>query len=375
MFKIRRLLLGKPRDPMKKDTRKHIALIAFLAWIGLGADGLSSSSSGPEQAFYALGPHTHLALYLAILTAITVFLISFAYNQVIKLFPNGGGGYKVASQLIGPHAGLVSGAALIIDYILTIAISIAAGADAVFSLLPPVYQPFKLVAEPVILILLLVSNLRGAKESIKILMVIFLGFFVTHIVVIVVGIIMHESKFTTVVHRSIYETAHHIKIYGWFFVLALFMRAYSLGAGTYTGLEAVSNNVNILAEPRVKTGSLTMLYMAISLSLVAGGIILLYLLWNVHQMEIVMTKTDTLSKDLIVKETSEFIQERFPAFNGVDVDGETPLLDNGEIDSLGILDLMNFLEERFSIEMTDDDFLPDYFESLNTLSELVISKA
>lgn len=282
MFKIRRLLLGKPRDPMKKDTRKHIALIAFLAWIGLGADGLSSSSYGPEQAFYALGPHTHLALYLAILTAITVFLISFAYNQVIKLFPNGGGGYKVASQLIGPHAGLVSGAALIIDYILTIAISIAAGADAVFSLLPPVYQPFKLVAEPVILILLLVSNLRGAKESIKILMVIFLGFFVTHIVVIVVGIIMHESKFTTVVHRSIYETAHHIKIYGWFFVLALFMRAYSLGAGTYTGLEAVSNNVNILAEPRVKTGSLTMLYMAISLSLVAGGIILLYLLWNVH---------------------------------------------------------------------------------------------
>lgn len=88
-----------------------------------------------------------------------------------------------------------------------------------------------------------------------------------------------------------------------------------------------------------------------------------------------MTKTDTLSKDLIVKETSKFIQERFPAFNGVDVDGETPLLDNGEIDSLGILDLMNFLEERFSIEMTDDDFLPDYFESLNTLSELVISKA
>jgi len=282
MFKISRILLGKPRDPMKKDTRKHIALIAFLAWIGLGADGLSSSSYGPEQAFYALGPHTHLALYLAILTAITVFLISLAYNQVIKLFPNGGGGYKVASQLIGPHAGLISGAALIIDYVLTIAISIAAGTDAVFSLLPPYYQPYKLVVEPIVLLLLLVSNLRGAKESIKILMVIFLGFFVTHIIIIAAGIIMHEKGIPAVVHTSIYETANHIKVYGWFFVLALFMRAYSLGAGTYTGLEAVSNNVNILAEPRVKTGSLTMLYMAISLSIVAGGIILLYLLWNVH---------------------------------------------------------------------------------------------
>ncbi len=282
MFKIRRILLGKPRDPMKKDTRKHIALIAFLAWIGLGADGLSSSSYGPEQAFYALGPHTHLAIYLAILTAITVFLISLAYNQVIKLFPNGGGGYKVASKLIGPHAGLVSGAALIIDYILTIAISIAAGADAIFSLLPPAYQPYKLIAESLILVLLLMTNLRGAKESIKILMIIFLGFFVTHIIIIATGIILHEGQLTTVVHTSIYDTANHIKVYGWFFVLALFMRAYSLGAGTYTGLEAVSNNVNILAEPRVKTGSLTMLYMATSLSVVAGGIILLYLLWNVH---------------------------------------------------------------------------------------------
>jgi acyl carrier protein len=87
-----------------------------------------------------------------------------------------------------------------------------------------------------------------------------------------------------------------------------------------------------------------------------------------------MSTEVTLSKELIVKETSAFIQDRFPAFNGVEIDGETPLLDNGEIDSLGILDLMNFLEERFSIEMTDDDFLPDYFETLTTLSDLVLSK-
>ncbi|OGO96232.1 MAG: amino acid transporter [Coxiella sp. RIFCSPHIGHO2_12_FULL_44_14] len=281
MFKLRDLLLGKPRNPMRRNTRKHIALIAFLAWIGLGADGLSSSAYGPEQAFYALGTHTHLALFLALITAFTVFLISLAYNQVIRLFPNGGGGYKVASKLIGPYAGLVSGAALIIDYILTIAISIAAGTDAIFSLLPFSYQPYKLLVESVMLIFLLVLNLRGAKESIKLLMIIFLGFFISHLFMIFAGIIMHAPQLPGVISTSVIKTKEHIQLLGWGFMLALFIRAYSLGAGTYTGIEAVSNNVHILAEPRVRTGSWTMLYMAISLSFVAGGIIFLYLLWHV----------------------------------------------------------------------------------------------
>src|ERR1700693_28799 len=127
--RISEALLGTALDPFSKQTRQHIALIAFLAWVGLGADGLSSSCYGPEEAFKALGGHTHLGLYLALATAITVFVISLAYNQVIELFPSGGGGYKVATKLISPHAGLVSGSALILDYVLTIAISVASGGD------------------------------------------------------------------------------------------------------------------------------------------------------------------------------------------------------------------------------------------------------
>lgn len=121
---------------MDPTSRRHVALIAFFAWVGLGADGLSSACYGPEEAYAALGAHTPFGLYLAAATVVTVFIISLAYNQVIELFPNGGGGYKVATQLIGPYAGLTSGAALIVDYVLTIAISIASGADALFSLLP-----------------------------------------------------------------------------------------------------------------------------------------------------------------------------------------------------------------------------------------------
>jgi hypothetical protein len=112
MKTISAALFGASLDPFSSQTRQHIALVAFLAWIGLGADGLSSSCYGPEEAFLALGEHTHLALYMAAATALTVFVIAVAYNQVIELFPSGGGGYKVATNLIGPlhRAGLGSGA-------------------------------------------------------------------------------------------------------------------------------------------------------------------------------------------------------------------------------------------------------------------------
>ena len=185
---LRRLITGAPLDPLDPRTRQHVALIAFFAWVGLGADGLSSSCYGPEEAFLALGSHTHFGLYLAVAIAVTVFIISLAYNQVIELFPNGGGGYKVATNLLGPHAGLVSGAALIVDYVLTIAISIASGADALFSLLPLSLHSYKIGIEIAAIVLLVALNLRGMKEAIKFLLPIFIGFVVVHVVLICYGI-------------------------------------------------------------------------------------------------------------------------------------------------------------------------------------------
>src|ERR1700680_4119122 len=271
--------------PFTQQTRRHVTLVAFLAWVGLGADGLSSSCYGPEEAFLALGAHTHLALYMAIATAMTVFIIAVAYNQVIELFPSGGGGYKVATKLIGPYTGLVSGAALIVDYMLTIAISIASGVDAVFSLLPVAAQAFKLATEIGLVLLLLVLNLRGMQESIKILLPIFLGFFIAHVLLIVYGVFFHAEALPALVPDTLNQTSELTQQMGWVFVASLFLRAYSLGGGTYTGIEAVSNNVQSLVEPRVKTGKWTMFYMAVSLSFTAGGIILLYLLWQVQPVE------------------------------------------------------------------------------------------
>lgn len=278
--KLREAVIGKPQDPLHPETRQNIALVAFLAWISLGADGLSSACYGPQEAFLALGRYTHFGLYLAAATFLTVFIIALAYNQVIELFPTGGGGYKVATQLLGSRAGLISGSSLLVDYVLTIAISIAAGVDALFSLLPPEAQPYKLPTEIALGIGLIVLNLRGMKESIRILLLVFLGFILTHAFLIAYGIIAHAEGLPHLIPDTISETEELSQQMGWVFAVSLFLRAYSLGGGTYTGLEAVSNHVNLLSEPRVRTGKFTMLYMATALSFTAGGIILLYLLWE-----------------------------------------------------------------------------------------------
>jgi len=285
LLKIRNFLFGSPRDPFDSETRRSISLIAFFAWVGLGADGISSSCYGPEEAFLALKGHEALAIYLAIATAITVFIISYAYTQVIELFPNGGGGYRVATKLLGKHAGLVSGSALIIDYVLTISISVASGIDAIFSFFPLEWHSVKLPFELLIVAFLAFLNLRGSKESIKFLMPVFLGFIITHFSLILYGIIAHHYGLAKLVPQAINETREIKNSFGWIFVLSLFLKSFSMGGGTYTGLEAVSNNVGTLSEPRVKTAKLTMFLLAVSLAFTAAGIILLYLLWGVGKVQ------------------------------------------------------------------------------------------
>src|SRR5947209_13221905 len=136
--RMKRVLLGRKRE-LHPQVFHKVSLIALLAWVGLGADGLSSSAYGPEEAFRTLGAHTYLAMALAVATAFTVLVISYAYSRIIEQFPLGGGGYVVASRLLGQRAGVVSGCALVVDYVLTISISIAAAGDAIFSFLPPAW--------------------------------------------------------------------------------------------------------------------------------------------------------------------------------------------------------------------------------------------
>ena len=283
--KILHKLIGPPRDINDSSLFHKISLIPFLAWIGLGADGLSSSAYGPEEAFKALGEHTYLAIFLALATAITVFIISYAYSRIIEHFPHGGGGYVVATHTLGEKAGVLSGCALLVDYMLTIAISIAACGDALFSFLPSELHLFKLPFEVLLIAILIILNLRGVKESVIFLAPIFLTFIITHALMLGYGILTHIRDIGPISEELRKEFQHGVFMLGRWGLFLLFLHAYSLGGGTYTGIEAVSNGLQIMREPRVHTGKRTMLYMSTSLALTAGGIFICYLLLKVHPIE------------------------------------------------------------------------------------------
>ena len=281
---VTRKIFGAPRDLHDPHIFHKISLIPLLAWIGLGADGLSSSSYGPEEAFKALGSHTYLSLFLAVATALTVAVISYTYSKIIEHFPYGGGGYIVATHMIGEKAGVVSGGALIVDYVLTIAVSITACVDAMFSYLPLEFQRFKILAASVLIIFLMILNIRGVKESIAALAPIFITFIITHILMLGYGIFSHLGGLGPVVNNFHTNFTNDLSTIGGIGIFLLFLRAYSLGGGTYTGIEAVSNGLQIMREPKVQTGKRTMLYMATSLALTAAGLFLCYLLLEVRPL-------------------------------------------------------------------------------------------
>ncbi len=293
--RLLRWLFGAPRDVHDPRVFHRISLIAFLAWIGLGADGLSSSAYGPPEAFRALftrNPVTgavegqwYLAVFLALVTALTVFIISYAYTRVIEHFPSGGGGYVVATKLLGPRAGVVSGCALLVDYMLTITTSVAAGGDALFDLFPAALRTnhaLKLACELGVVAALVVMNMRGVKESVEVVMPIFLAFVATHLVLIVGGAVVHAGNLPEVARQVSTGMGDGLRTFGKWGLFLIFIRSFSLGSGTFTGIEAVSNGLPVMREPRVQTGKRTMLYMAVSLAFTAGGILLCYLLFDVQ---------------------------------------------------------------------------------------------
>ena len=280
--RCKRILIGKPLDLFDRRIFHTMALVPVLAWVGLGADGLSSCAYGPEEAFKAVGAHhTYLGVALAIAVAGTVWLLALAYAALIEAFPTGGG-YGVASKMLGRRAGLVSGCALLVDYVLTITISVAAAGKALFSLLPPEWAAWTLPCELVALAFLTMINMRGAKESILVLLPIFAVFVLSHVAMIVSGIIRQVPHAPQVAQDIFNGWSSGYAELGAGVLMAKLATAYAMSGSTYTGLEAVSNGLPLLREPRVQNGKRTMWYLAVSLSIAAAGMITCYLLWDVR---------------------------------------------------------------------------------------------
>src|SRR5438876_210301 len=233
------LVFGKRKDPNDPAAHKHLSLVAFLAWVGLGADGLSSACYGPQETFKALKQHSYLAPWLAVATMVTVSILSAAYSSTISAFPSGGGGYSVATRTLGRHPGMVCGCALVFDYILTVGISLAAGAKAIFSMLPETWERYRIFAALAGTVILMVMNFRGVKESVTVLMPIFILFLATHVVLISMAIFGPPAA------SSIPSAVANAPPLAMAAAAIILLKAFSKGAGTYTGIEAISNSLTI----------------------------------------------------------------------------------------------------------------------------------
>ena len=184
--------------------------------------------------------------------------------------------------------GLVSGSALVVDYVLTITISVAAAVDAIysFSWMPPHGQ---VLLGSLLILTLILLNLRGIKESVTLLTPIFLLFLVMHALLIGAAIGLNVHKIQPTLVDNAHRIADHSRtMLDMLVLVGVFLRAYSLGGSSFTGIEAVSNSVSVLREPRVETGKKTMRYMALSLSLAVAGLLISYLLIDLKPFE---TKT------------------------------------------------------------------------------------
>lgn len=283
--RVKVVVIGGARNIRDRSIFHKLSLIAFFAWIGLGADGLSSSCYGPEEAFLALGHHHYLGIFVALATAVTIFVVSTSYSQIIEQFPTGGGGYVVASKLLSPSVGMVSGCALLVDYVLTISLSVASGVEALLSFFPANWAGAKVALTILVILVLTVMNLRGVKESVLPLVPIFAVFVVAHAVAIVYALGGHLWGFAAVAEATVADIRTSSSELGLFGMFMLIMHSYGMGAGTYTGIEAVSNGLPNLREPRVQTGQRTMIYMAASLAVTVVGLMLAYLLFQVQHEE------------------------------------------------------------------------------------------
>lgn len=253
------------------------------AWVAVGACGLASVAFGPEESFKALGESRHLLLFLGLLTALSILLVSLTYFRVTELFPKGGGGYAMATNLLGPKVGLIAGAALLVDYVLMVALGISASTHLMFSFLPPYFYEYRVWVSMALMLALMNFHIQGRHLNLKPFKYLFVAFLLTHLVFILVGFSDHFQDIGGVVKRSIETTESDLSTLGWLPVLAIFARGFFLGGGTYTGIEAASDTVQLSRYRQSSENRRKMLaYVACALAFAAASLAALYSLWDVN---------------------------------------------------------------------------------------------
>jgi amino acid transporter len=276
----KRWLIG---EPLPSDKLEGQLLPKYLALPIFASDALSSVAYAPQEmllilllggtAFLAFAPWVAAAVVLLL----TVVVLS--YRQLVKAYPSGGGDYEVARKNIGEVAGLIVASALLVDYVLTVAVSVASGVDNIISAIP-ILNPWRVEVAILFLVLLMAVNLRGVRESGKAFAAPTYLFIASIAVMIVTALVEAISGHTPVAESSIY----HVKpesIAQVAFVLLL-LRAFSSGCSALTGVEAVSNGVQAFRHPKVQNAQKTLVLMGSIAIVLFIGLVTVALLSKVH---------------------------------------------------------------------------------------------
>ena len=266
--KLRNVFIGNPLKSAGESDEEHL-LSKSQALAMLSSDALSSIAYGPEQVILVLTTISAAAIWwslpIGLLVLVLLASLTISYQQVIHAYPKGGGAYMVSTENLSPSMGLIAGGSLLVDYMLTVAVSVSSGADAITSAFPAIKE-FNLEISIVLVLILMFMNLRGLRESATSLMIPVYLFIVSILFLIGYGGIQIATG-----HLAYSATAHVGKVVPGV-SLILLLRAFTSGSASLTGVEAISNAVPFFKKPKEKNAAGTLAIMSIILGAMFAGI-------------------------------------------------------------------------------------------------------
>ncbi|MDI6604462.1 MAG: APC family permease [Thermoanaerobacteraceae bacterium] len=274
MFKeLKRILIGKP---LKNEAIKDQKYGVLWGLPVLASDAISSVAYASQEILLVLVPVIGILAYanlLYISAAIIGLLIilTLSYSQTIENYPNGGGAYIVASDNLGTTAGVIAGAALAVDYILTVAVSISSGVEQITSAFLPL-RPYTVLICIILVLILMIGNLRGLRESSRIFGIPTYAFLFGIISMLFMGLINLKSGYVPQPHS--FKTVEPLTLF-------LLLRAFSNGCAALTGVEAVSNGVPNFKEPSTKRAKTVLILLSTIVFISFGGISILASMYHI----------------------------------------------------------------------------------------------